>query len=201
MARLTETGDSRRTDTRARILTVALRLFAERGYANTSLREIAEELGVTKAALYFHYKTKEDIVSGILRDYLDGVHRLLHEYEKQTPTLAAREKLLRDFAALQAHWGGDLTKLIRQNYTEVVNLPAGGEIKQSHHRLVDILAGPTPTVLDRTRAIAALATLQSVAMPFENIDEKTRRDAALVVALEVLRGSPDSAQQAGAEAR
>jgi AcrR family transcriptional regulator len=192
MARLSETGDSRRTDTRARILTVALRLFAERGYANTSLREIAEELGVTKAALYFHYKTKEDIVSGILRDYTDGVHRLVDAYEEQAPTLAARETLLRDFAALQAHWGGDLMKLIRQNYTEVVNIPAGVEIKQSHHRLIDVLAGPTPTVLDRTRAVAALATLQSAAMPFENVDEKTRRDAALVVSLEVLRGIPDS---------
>jgi AcrR family transcriptional regulator len=195
MARVNETGDSRRTDTRARILTVALRLFAERGYANTSLREIAEELGVTKAALYFHYKTKEDIVSGILRDYTDGVHFLLDEYERQTPTLAAREKLLRDFAALQARWGGDLMKLIRQNYTEVVNLPAGGEIKQSHHRLIDVLAGPAPTVLDHTRAVAALATLQSIAMPFGNADEKTRRDAALVVSLEVLRGGPDGAKQ------
>src|SRR4051794_15450164 len=124
MARVNETGDSRRTDTRARIFTVALLLFSERGYANTSLREIVDELGVIKAALYFHYKTKEDIVSGILRDYTDGVHFLLDEYERQTPTLAAREKLLRDFAALQARWGGDLMKLIRQNYTEVVNLPA-----------------------------------------------------------------------------
>ncbi|MCU7729928.1 TetR/AcrR family transcriptional regulator [Actinoplanes sp. KI2] len=199
MARLSETGDSRRTDTRARILTVALRLFAERGYATTSLREIAEELGVTKAALYFHYRTKEDIVSGILRGYTDGVQSLLDAYEGTTPTLAARERLLRDFAALQAQWGGDLTKLIRQNYTEVVNLPAGGEIKQSHHRLIDALAGPAPTVLDRTRAVAALATLQSAAMPVENVDEQTRREAALVVSLEVLRacGSPHPPASAG----
>src|SRR4051812_29256005 len=101
MPRLTDTGDSRRTDTRARILTAALGLFAERGYANTSLREIAEDLGVTKAALYFHYKTKEDIVSGILRDYMGGIHGLLDEYETQEPSPAGREKVLRDFAALQ----------------------------------------------------------------------------------------------------
>ncbi len=42
---------ARRRDTRARALTVALQMFAERGYANTSLREIADRLGVTKAAL------------------------------------------------------------------------------------------------------------------------------------------------------
>ena len=42
---------SRRGDTRARIQQVALELFAEQGYERTSLREIAERLGVTKAAL------------------------------------------------------------------------------------------------------------------------------------------------------
>jgi AcrR family transcriptional regulator len=188
MARLSETGDSRRTDTRTRILAVGLRLFADRGYASTSLREIAEELGVTKAALYFHYKTKEDIVSGILRDYMEGVHVLLDECEARELSLAAREEVLRGFADLQAHWGADLTKLIRQSYTEIVNLPVGREVKESHHRLIDVLAGPAPTVLARTRAVAAVAALQSVALPFEDVDEQVRRDAALLVSLEVLRG-------------
>src|SRR5262249_20860254 len=45
-----------RSDTRARIQQVALELFAEQGYEKTSLREIAERLDVTKAALYYHFK-------------------------------------------------------------------------------------------------------------------------------------------------
>ena len=48
-----------RSDTRARIQQVALELFAEQGYDKTSLREIAERLDVTKAALYYHFKSKE----------------------------------------------------------------------------------------------------------------------------------------------
>src|ERR1039457_770640 len=51
-----------RGDTRQRIQAVALELFAEQGYEKTSLREIAERLGVTKAALYYHFKSKEAIV-------------------------------------------------------------------------------------------------------------------------------------------
>src|SRR5215831_11140152 len=47
---------------RARAQSIALELFAEQGYEKTSLREIAERLGVTKAALYYHFKSKEDIV-------------------------------------------------------------------------------------------------------------------------------------------
>jgi len=41
-------------------------LFAERGYDQTSLREIADRLGVDKAALYYHFKTKEEILASTL---------------------------------------------------------------------------------------------------------------------------------------
>jgi AcrR family transcriptional regulator len=45
-----------------RILDVALDLFAERGYEKTSLRDIADSLGVTKAALNYYFPRKEDIL-------------------------------------------------------------------------------------------------------------------------------------------
>ncbi len=51
-----------RGSTRERILDVALQLFNEQGYDKTSLREIAERLHVTKAALYYHFERKEDIL-------------------------------------------------------------------------------------------------------------------------------------------
>src|SRR5215469_16465337 len=54
-------GEFPRGGTRERIQAIALELFAEQGYEKTSLREIAERLGVTKAALYYHFKSKEDI--------------------------------------------------------------------------------------------------------------------------------------------
>jgi AcrR family transcriptional regulator len=51
-----------RGEMRQRILDVALELFNEQGYDKTSLREIADRLGVTKAALYYHFERKEDIL-------------------------------------------------------------------------------------------------------------------------------------------
>src|SRR5215468_21202 len=48
--------------TKDKILDVALELFTEQGYDKTSLREIADRLGVTKAALYYHFERKEDIL-------------------------------------------------------------------------------------------------------------------------------------------
>jgi AcrR family transcriptional regulator len=60
--------------TRERILDVALDLFVTQGYDGTSLREVAERLGVTKAALYYHFKSKEDI--------LLALHMRMHEFGK-----------------------------------------------------------------------------------------------------------------------
>jgi AcrR family transcriptional regulator len=65
MDETTETAPRQRRprgETRERILDVALELFNEQGYDKTSLREIAERLGVTKAALYYHFERKEDIL-------------------------------------------------------------------------------------------------------------------------------------------
>lgn len=48
--------------TKQRILGIALELFTSKGYAETSLREIAERVGVSKAALYYHFPSKGDIL-------------------------------------------------------------------------------------------------------------------------------------------
>jgi AcrR family transcriptional regulator len=81
-------------DTRQRILDVALDLFTEQGYDGTSLRQIAEQLGVTKAALYYHFESKEDI--------LMALHMRIHEFGRdalmligeQPVSLALWEQLL-----------------------------------------------------------------------------------------------------------
>lgn len=59
--------------TRERVLDVALDLFVEQGYDKASLREIAEQVGFTKAALYYHFASKTDILMALH----DRMHRLL----------------------------------------------------------------------------------------------------------------------------
>ncbi len=71
--------------TRERILDVALELFSDQGYDGTSLREIAERLGVTKAALYYHFASKEDI--------LMALHMRLHEFGKDAMAQLGDEPL------------------------------------------------------------------------------------------------------------
>lgn len=52
--------------TKSRILDEALVMFAENGYKGTNLRDLAEQLGLSKSALYKHYKSKEDIWNSLL---------------------------------------------------------------------------------------------------------------------------------------
>jgi AcrR family transcriptional regulator len=85
---------TRRGDTRVRIQQVALELFAEQGYERTSLREIAERLGVTKAALYYHFKSKEDIVRSFTEDYFCRIDALIAWGREQRPGPRTAQELL-----------------------------------------------------------------------------------------------------------
>ncbi|HEY1989562.1 MAG TPA: helix-turn-helix domain-containing protein [Acidimicrobiales bacterium] len=67
-------NEPQEVSTRERILDIALELFTDKGFDRTSLREIAERLSVTKAALYYHFASKDDI--------LMALHMRLHELGK-----------------------------------------------------------------------------------------------------------------------
>ncbi|MBN8883504.1 TetR family transcriptional regulator [Salana multivorans] len=81
------------------ILEVALRLFARNGVAGTSLQQIADALGVTKAAVYHHFRTKSALVAAVLAPAFDEVARATAA-ARTVPDLAQRRRLLvHDLAA------------------------------------------------------------------------------------------------------
>src|SRR6204780_4881391 len=94
--------EARRHDTRARIQRVAVELFAEQGYEKTSLREIAERLDVTKAALYYHFKSKEDIVASLVEDYYGQIDALLTWAQAQPRDAGTRREILRRYVGIMA---------------------------------------------------------------------------------------------------
>jgi TetR/AcrR family transcriptional regulator, transcriptional repressor for nem operon len=67
------------TDTRERLLSAALRLFHEKGYASTSVAEILREAGANSGSLYHFFPTKQDLLLGVLERYRDGIRPLLLE--------------------------------------------------------------------------------------------------------------------------
>ena len=72
-----------RSQTRQRILDTALRRFAENGYAATSVRDLADELGVTKAAVHYHFSAKEQIVAALLTPLLEQLAEVVERHAAQ----------------------------------------------------------------------------------------------------------------------
>lgn len=90
--------DGRRTDTHARILDVASRQFRERGYSATSLKEIAAELGVTKAALYYHFDSKTAILRALVEPMFAAIEEVLAR-GVDCSTAGARRAFVADLVA------------------------------------------------------------------------------------------------------
>jgi len=52
--------------TRQQILDASLRLFSERGFARTTVRDIARQAGITDAAIYYHFASKRDLFEALI---------------------------------------------------------------------------------------------------------------------------------------
>ena len=83
-----------RTETRKNeILDVAENLFYQKGYEHTTINDILIASGIAKGSLYYHYKSKEDVLDGIIKRRGD-MNIEAAKYIAQTDKLTAREKLL-----------------------------------------------------------------------------------------------------------
>ena len=148
-----------RTDTRSRVQKVALELFAGQGYEKTSLREIAERLGVTKAALYYHFKSKEDIVHSFTDDYFTEIDTLIDWAKDQPGNDQTRREILDRYVGIVLA-GGEVFRFLEQNRAAVQAMETGKDrfarFRGRLDTLVDLLAGPDAPLRDRVRASAAL---------------------------------------------
>ena len=68
-------------NTKERILEVSLELFAQSGYLGTSMSDIAKQLGITKGALYKHYRSKQEILDRIVERMNEMDYARAAEYE------------------------------------------------------------------------------------------------------------------------
>jgi AcrR family transcriptional regulator len=149
----------RHGDTRARIQRVALELFAEQGYEATSLREIAERLDVTKAALYYHFKSKEDIVASLVEDYFGQMDALIGWAKSQPRSAQTRDEILSRYVRIVAD-GSDVFRMLHHNQAAVNTLASakqrGDVFRERMTALVDVLAEPGAGMPARLRATMTL---------------------------------------------
>ena len=83
--------------TRKAVLDSARALFAERGFAATSLQDIADAMGARKANVYYYFKTKAAILDALLDDRVIGLDALLAVAESEASVEARRDVIIAGF--------------------------------------------------------------------------------------------------------
>lgn len=181
------TPQARRGDTRQRIQEVALELFADHGYEKTSLREIAEHLEVTKAALYYHFKTKDDILRSLFQDLGRPLDELIAWGERQPRTLETKQELLRRYSAALAA-ASPLFRFMQENQATVRELSIGRDFKERMFAMHDLVKDPEASLPDQVRCISALFTMHAGVFALQTIegDPEEKRLAVLEVCIDLL---------------
>ncbi|MDV3123711.1 TetR/AcrR family transcriptional regulator [Mycobacterium sp. 21AC1] len=87
-------------DTRLRLVEVAVELFTRHGYAGTSLQMIADELGFTKAAIYYHFRTREQLLTAVVEPLLAQLQRTVEEAETRRGASGRADHMVRGYAEL-----------------------------------------------------------------------------------------------------
>lgn len=182
--------DERRTGTRDQIRSLALELFAERGYDGTSLREIAERLGITKAAVYYHFKTKQDILASLVDDFFAQVDELVSWAQRQPASPDTRDQVLRRYHALLHERATPLAQFLQEGQAALRDVAIGEQLRSRFSRLADLLVDADDPIAARLRARLAFVALHMGAHHFGAANEEAR-EAALQIALDLItRTSP-----------
>ncbi|MEU0058034.1 TetR/AcrR family transcriptional regulator [Streptomyces sp. NPDC006334] len=181
------TKQQRRGNTRQRIQDVALELFAEQGYEKTSLREIAERLDVTKAALYYHFKTKEEIIVSIFTDLTKPIEDLIDWGREQPHTLETKQELVRRYSKALAE-AAPLFRFMQENQATVRELQIGDSFKDRLKSLRDIILDPDAPLTDQVRCVSAIFTLHAGMFFLHDLegDPEDKREAVLEVAVDLV---------------
>lgn len=91
--------------TKERIFQVALKTFSKYGYDGTRMEKIASEVGINKASLYFHFKSKEvlfcELFEGIVKNYQVKLNSIIEE-SKEFPCRQRLTQIYRSYLAY--HW-------------------------------------------------------------------------------------------------
>ncbi|MFI5715067.1 TetR/AcrR family transcriptional regulator [Nocardia sp. NPDC051750] len=148
-------------DTKQAILDAAVQLFVSKGFEQTSLREIADAVGITKPSLYYHFSSKLELLVAVINPLLDDLRALADEVEAMAaPDAEGRRTVLRTYIrAMIRH--RDAGEMMVRNAVAIVNAVADQYpvIVDANKALRNWLAGPEPTPVRLLRASAAMEIL------------------------------------------
>jgi AcrR family transcriptional regulator len=178
------------SETRQRIIDVGRTLFCSQGYTGTPLRAISDALGVTKAALYYHFRAKDDLLGAIVSPLLDRIDEMLDAAPDATlPEPEQRRAFLVTYVdELTTH--ADIIALLIRDHG-VGQHPLGRRFASQHTRMRELL-GAGDGAANVIRTTTALRALELAVIEFSGTEPTLVRDTALTMAFAVLESGTGS---------
>lgn len=161
---------------RTRIITAALELFGQHGVSGTSLQMIADAIGVTKAAVYHQFNTKNEIVIAVAEVELARLEAALDAAEAEEGSLQAREVLLAQVIDLAVERRG-MTSVLQTDPVMVRFLAEHEPFQQLMDRLFAVLIGAGADAEARVPAAMAAGAIGGAAVHplVKDLDDETLR--------------------------
>ncbi|WP_433591810.1 TetR family transcriptional regulator [Nocardia sp. CA-145437] len=176
-------------DSRARILRTALTLFVERGYHAVSVREIAEQVGLTKTAVLYHFPSKSDIVAALVEPLLAETEALLESIQTLPDSAERRwavvegliDTWLRHARVLRIQLHDEALSADNATYARLRDIALAAQ---------EVIAGPEADFAERVRATQVYAALSDPVVIFADHPEPELRAAILAGAQQLLNTPP-----------
>ncbi|ODR16436.1 TetR/AcrR family transcriptional regulator [Mycolicibacterium porcinum] len=133
---------------RERVLEAALSLFAEHGVNGTSLQMIADRLGVSKAAVYYQFHSKDEIALAVIQPVFDDMMRLVRIAEAMSTPEARREAAVSGMVEMAVRHRR-VTAVFHGDPVIDALVHDRAELQDTIERLTLILLGPDPDAASR----------------------------------------------------
>ena len=146
-------------------------LFTDRGYATASLREIADRVGITKASLYYHYPSKQDLLAAVVEPLLATGSRSSARPRAARTRGQRRHRPGRCLDTMMAH--RTVANLFLRDTAGMLAAlaPMLDDLLETGLRLRTWLAGPDPSPVARIRAVAAIELLGAALSAGATLDD------------------------------
>lgn len=152
------------SDTRQRVIEIAMRLFTERSFAGTSLQMIADELGITKAAVYHHFHTREELLTAVVEPVLHELRVVIEIAETKRTPPARAEHMLSGYAAIAVGHRA-VVAVLASDPGAIEMLRTHGAAGELINRQLGLLADVTPGPSGLVNAAMVLAGIAGAANP------------------------------------
>jgi AcrR family transcriptional regulator len=163
-------------DTRTRLIEAAVGLFTRHSFAGTSLQMIADELGFTKAAIYHHFRTREQLLAAVLEPILGELRIIVEAAEARRTPHARAEHMLSGYAALAVRNRG-LVAVLAADPSVATVLAERAEWGELIKRQLALLADVDPGPAGEVKAAMVFAGMAGAVGPTgANLDDDVLRE-------------------------